>query len=96
MGQAWIGLEMNEETRKRVLSDLVIGFGFSKSNAERALQHYENNKLEMSELDAISYLEYHNPLKQPERIKQFPDPIILQAEMVETLEHLNFKITKEL
>jgi hypothetical protein len=86
---------MNKQTRERVKSDLVIGFGFSETNANIVLQRYDNNQLAVNELDAISYLEHRNPLALPGRVEQYPQPLMLQAGMVETLEQLNFKITKE-
>ena len=80
---------MSEPIEKRVKSDLVVAFGFSHENANKTWAMYEDMQLSWRETEAMSYLEQ----KDPFRLGQ--THLTLRKDMIETLEHLNYKLSTE-
>lgn len=75
------------KNQTRLKSDLVIAFGFSKSNADEAIRRYFNQQLNIHEIDAIEHLEEKDPFQLGKK------ELIFSNKRISILEHLNYKIT---
>jgi hypothetical protein len=77
---------------KVLQEDLVIGFGFSKENAMEAVIMHIEGRLDDDERKALDYLVDKNPFDAAMG-KDLPAKV--PHSMIESLEHLNYRITME-
>lgn len=85
----WQRHEMLNQTR--VKSDLVIGFGFSKSNADEALLRYKKGRLTEMEASALDWLFKKDPFTEA----QGQPNIAVKEGIPKVLNKLNFRISQE-
>lgn len=80
---------MSLSIKKRVISDLVIAFGYSKENAEIAWHMYKDGRLSDNEMKSILYIEERDPFKLG-----IKGPYTLLKDTIKILEHLNYRISE--
>lgn len=83
---------MSHRPTNELQSDLIIGFGFSKPNAQTALTlfDYFRDALSYEEAEALKFIDEKDPFTAAMGQPTTPQ---IPHKMIETLEHLNYRIT---
>lgn len=80
---------MDELTRRRLQSDLVVVFGFPRRNAEVAIKRFKEKTLTDKEMSSIQYLIDKDPFQLGKAILQ------MRSYAIPVLNKLNFKLYEE-
>lgn len=86
----WKEHVVNEQIRRRMKSDLIVGFGFSDTHAEIALNMYAEHKgLDINEVDALHWLEDKSPFENSvdKKLTKY-----MRDDMMDVFNHLNYRI----